>query len=147
MSRGFSAELEMISEDIKEAASPGGKKPCNSMLQVCRPVHDHVQRNGHRFGWREHKETSVRFGFVPESNPFDTRLLTTERRETAHIPLPNQAWLRQYVKARVPELLIEAQSSVPVQHHCLDEPAQLSHRFVDQELAFSQNLEFGILGQ
>jgi hypothetical protein len=50
-------------------------------------------------------------------------------------------------RPRVQELLIEAQSSVPVQHHCLDEPAQLSHRFVDQELAFSQNLEFGILGQ
>src|SRR5579859_6503317 len=46
----------------------------------------------------------------------------------------------------VPELLIEAQSRVPVQHHRL-EPEQLSHRFVNQELVFSQNFKFGILGQ
>jgi hypothetical protein len=65
---------------------------------------------------------------------------------SSHPRLPNQAWLRRYLKARIPELLFKAQRSIQVQHYCL-EPEQMSHRFLDQEFAFSQNLEFGILGQ
>jgi len=65
-------------------------------------------------------------------------MVTTERR-TAHIrSYQTNLGFGNTLRLGVSELLVKVQCCVPVQQHCL-EPEDLSHRFVDQELAFSQN--------